>query len=424
MGEITDLLANDPSQAMEESPDKVKVFPSQEELGKKFMLGYEEPQEQGEPASTKEEAEEGKPSAEAETKPEEPEAKQEVVTDKPDPTVERIKYVSELLEGDFDSEETIKETLRSLKEKATTYEQVLSELNELKSGIDPRQFFVSEAEMKRQLMLKQFPDYDPLLITKVVKDDFSQMSELEAIRLHKRLTEPDIYQYDSDVDLLLKKELGLDLEEEISVAELDRASQLQVRKMAKEAKQTFAKINAEVKVPDKVNLEAEKQKQLESIKAKEDAQRPLWSRAVKDLPDKLEKIEFKYTDPETKQEINLYEYAIDEDYRRQVEKSLTQVAELLVKSGKEYSATVERQEVEKMVGALKQKYVTDNIGKIMFAYQKTIEKRLADKKHEEDHNPRKPEIKESPTGQKPEAQAYMDKFEKEFLARHGVIDKK
>jgi len=421
MGEITDLLANDPSQAMEESPDKVKVFPSQEELGKKFMLGYEESQEQGEPASTKEEAEEGKPSAEAETKPEEPEAKQEVVTDKPDPTVERIKYVSELLEGDFDSEETIKETLRSLKEKATTYEQVLSELNELKSGIDPRQFFVSEAEMKRQLMLKQFPDYDPLLITKVVKDDFSQMSELEAIRLHKRLTEPDIYQYDSDVDLLLKKELGIDPEEEISVGDLDRASQLQIKKMAKEAKQTFAKINTEVKIPERINVEAEKQKQLDAIRQKQDTQRPLWNRAVKDLPAKLENIEFKYTDPDTKQEQVLFEYAIDEGYRKQVEKSLEQVAELLVKSGKEYSLASEKQETEKMISALKQKYVTDNMGKIMFAYQKSIEKRLADKHHEEVHNPRKPEVKEAPVGQKTDKQAYMDKFEKEFMERHKLI---
>ena len=387
MSEITDLIEEDIKAKAEPTEPIEPIEPA-------------EPTEPVEPTEPKEPVEPTEP-----VEPKEPtDPIEQIVPD-------RLKIASELFGQEFDDEETVAETIRSLKERDTQYQQMASELEELKAGVDPLQFFVSEDEYKRQQMLKQFPDYDPMLITRVSREDISKLSDLDAIRLHRRLKDSDVYQYDSDVDLLLKKELGLDADEDINPDEFDRSSQVQLKKMGKDARRDFEKIRAEVKMPERVDLIAKK---AEEQKAYEDhiaTQKPLWERAVRDLPKELNKVEFKYTDPESKEEVVLYEHEIDDSFRKEVAKVLPQAVELLSKSGKDYSKQTEKEEVTKIINTLKQKYVSDNMGKIMFAFRNKSAKEAADKEHEESHNPKKPNLSEAPVKQKTSQQLSKEKAE-------------
>jgi hypothetical protein len=72
-----------------------------------------------------------------------------------------------------------------------------------------------------------------------------------------------------------------------------------------------------------------------------------------------------------------------------------------------------------MVGRLKQKYLVDNVNKIMFAFMRKLEKQFADKGHEEAHNPQKPNLQEAPQAQKTPTQLSKEKVEADILKSHG-----
>ena len=365
--------------------------------------------------------EESQPPAEAppaedtpkETPPEKTEPPKEVVT--PD----KVKVASELFGQEFENEEKVTETIRSLKEWETKYTQAQQEIDELKAGIDPRQFFVSDAELERQLLLKQFPQYDPVLITKVIAQDTAKMADVDAIRLHHRLTAPEIYQSDEDVDLLLKKELGIDSEENIVSTELDRTTQLQIKKMARDARNEFGDIRSKIKLPEKIDLKAKKAEADAATKARQDKIRPICQQALQGMPAKLDKLEFTHVDPETKQNISLYEHSIEDSFRKEVQDVLPHAVEMMVKSGKDYTVQMVTEELNAMVGRLKQKYLVDNVNKIMFAFMRKLEKQFADKEHEEAHNPQKPNLQEAPQAQKTPAQLSKEKAEADILKAHG-----
>jgi hypothetical protein len=348
-----------------------------------------------------------------ETPPEKPEPPKEVVT--PD----KVKIASELFGQEFENEEKVTETIRSLREWETKYTQAQQEIDELKAGIDPRQFFVSDAELERQLLLKQFPQYDPVLITKVIAQDLAKMADVDAIRLHHRLTAPEIYQSDEDVDLLLKKELGIDSEESIVSTELDRTTQLQIKKMARDARNEFGDIRSKIKLPEKIDLKAKKAEADAATKARQDKVRPICQQALQGMPAKLDKLEFTHVDPETKQNISLYEHSIEDSFRKEVQDVLPHAVEMMVKSGKDYTVQMVTEELNVMIGRLKQKYLVDNVNKIMFAFMRKLEKQFADKEHEEAHNPQKPNLQEAPQAQKTPAQLSKEKAEADILKAHG-----
>ena len=417
MSEITEMIENNPEEALG-NYKKPAGKPAEEKPAEENV--EDKPTEVKEEKPKEEKPEEKKPDGEGavEEKPseEKPKAEEPKALDAPD----TLSVVSNLLGQEFNTADEVSEYIRSLKEKETVLEELQRKYQELESGVDPLQFFVNETEYKRQIALKQFPDYDPTLITKVMQEGSDKLKDLDAVRLHRRLTDPDVYESDADVDVLLRKELGVDADEEIDVTELDRTQLLQLKKFGKEARRDFAKVHSELKMPEKVDVKGQKEEALRALTEKQDTQRKLWKPALKDLTKELDKIEFKYTDPETKEEVVLYTHEIDKDFVREVEKVLPQMADLLVERGVEYNRTAEKEEKAKMVGALKNKYLAENVNKIMFAYGKQVEKNHADKQHKESHNPREPNLQERPTEEKSVTQSSKEKLEADILRSYGV----
>jgi hypothetical protein len=391
MGQISDMLEKDPALAIE---GYVKPTPEPE---KPIETEHKEPEKPVVP-----------------DKNIEPEKPKETVV-----PVDRLKIVSELFGENFDSEETATTTYRSLKEIKTEKEKLQKEYDELKAGVDPAGFFVNESEYHRQLLLKQFPQYDSELITRVVTKDTGKMDDLEAIRLYRKLKDSDIYQSDSQVDLLLKKELEIEGDEPIDLSQADETTKLIVRKLGKDAKMEFENIKKAVKIPDKINLEERKQKALKDQSGKEAKNKPLWEHALKDLPGKLDKMEFKYTDPETKQEVVVYTHEVEEGYRKEIEKAISKTAENMAKAGLEYSPKAEKEELAKFENALKLKYLKENVNKMMYALKKKTEKELSDKVHEEVDNPSKPNLQERPVVEKSATQQSKENLENDILKAHG-----
>jgi hypothetical protein len=392
MGLISDMLEKDPSSVIE---------------------GYKKPEVEPERVVEPEKVTNPEKNDEPE-KVIEPEKKETVVP------IDKLKIASEFFGEDFDSEEKITETIRSLKEKQSEADKLRKELDELKSGIDPAGFFVNEAEYRRQLLLKQFPQYDPELVTRVVLKDVDKMDDLEAIRLYRRLSRPNVYRTDANVDLMLKKELGLESDSAIDLSVADETTQLMVKDLGETARTEFNKIKNSVKLPDKVNLEERKAKELSDKKASFDRNKPLWERALKDVPGDFDKMEFKYTDPGTNQEITLYDHEIEADFKKEVEKAMEKVSELLAQNH-EWSIKTEKEEIGKIKLALKTKYLSENVNKIMYAFKKKTEKELSDKLHEEIHNPQKPNLNEKPIAEKSDTQKSKEKVENDILKSHGRV---
>ena len=406
MGEISDMLEKDPASVIADY--KPTDEEGEEEEPKKEDEPKEEPKK--EPKVEEPKAEEPK----AEEPKEEPKA--EEPKEEPAPP-SRIEILSEVLGQDFEDEDEISEAVRSYKEKAESYQTVKQELDDLKAGIDPVElgFIANETEWKRQIALKQFPDYDPALITRVMKEGSEKLGDLEAIRLHRMLSDPDVYESTSDVDILLKKELGLEADESIVLDDLDRTQQLQLKKLGKDARKIFANVKDSVKLPEKVSLD-EKQKEAEkSAKEFQNKNLPLWKRELKDVPKQLDSIQFSYVDPESKEEVKLFTYEIDASFREEVKKVMPQVAEMLSKT--EHTSKAAKAEMDKIAKTLKDKYYNDNRDKIMFAYKNKLEKELADKEHKESHNPKEPNLTEKDTAEKAPQQKSKEKAEADILSR-------
>jgi len=327
----------------------------------------------------------------ADKKVEEPEKNVEIV---PTPEFDKKKFITSIFDQEFDDETQAAEHYRSLKQSATETEAYKKKIEELEAGLDPLKYFANENEYKRQMLLKQFPEYDPQLLTTITVGDLDKLSPIDIIALKYQLKDPDIYKSKESALKVINKTFGYD--PELTFEEQDEVTQLEILKSAKEAKKDFNEIKSKISLPEKVDLKAVNEKQAAENLAKQETLKVQLRPLLETIPLKLkdEKITLKDIAADGSETV-VFEYQIDDDYIKEVEKEITKTTEVLAQRGVDLNAMQKNKILEDTVKQLKDTYVAKNIDKVLKAFKTKLDKDYADREVNEYHNPRRPSQQEA-----------------------------
>ena len=181
-----------------------------------------------------------------------------------------------------------------------------------------KKYNLNDNEIRRLLILKEYPDSDPSLLTKVITTDYTKAIKedpMEVLIAKVRLDDPDIFDNDEDAEAEVYRMFNIDLNEKVKDEDgtvetyedgtpkyvykdkdgvIDLSSKTKaMQKAAKEANKKFEEIRNKIPIPDKTNLEAEKAKLTKEQEETINRLTNQWTPTFKNLPDKaLGKIKF------------------------------------------------------------------------------------------------------------------------------------
>ena len=265
-----------------------------------------------------------------------PDAGLENKSDTPDKSFDPKTYFKEKLGIDYEDDEKFKERYSSL----TIAEQKAAELESQIAAKDAerqkltieyedtfkKKYNLNDNEIRRLLILKEYPDSDPSLLTKVITTDYTKAIKedpMEVLIAKVRLDDPDIFDNDEDAEAEVYRMFNIDLNEKVKDEDgtvetyedgtpkyvykdkdgvIDLSSKTKaMQKAAKEANKKFEEIRNKIPIPDKTNLEAEKAKLTKEQEETINRLTNQWTPTFKNLPDKaLGKIKFERKNAEGK----------------------------------------------------------------------------------------------------------------------------
>jgi hypothetical protein len=370
-------------------------------------------------------------------------------------TFEPKSWFKEKLDIDFENEEDFKQRFSSLtaaQQKAIDLEAQVAakdaerqKLTEEYEDTFKKKYNLNDNEVRRLLILKEYPDSDPNLLTKVITTDYTKAVKedpLEVLIAKVRLDDPDIFDNDEDAEAEVYRMFHIDLNEkkkdEDGNVETDDGGKpiylykdkdgtitiptdkvKAMQKAAKEANKKFEEIRNKIPIPDKTNLAEEKAKLTKEEEDKINRLTNQWTPTFKNLPDKaLGKIKFERKNAEGKSEV-FFEFDVDENFKKEAAKVLMN-ADLknFVSKGTEYSKEVEQEFVGKATESLQNRYLTmQTVTAMLIARENQVRKEIADQEHEDMHNPLKGAGRLGPKIT-PKLQAEHDKVEDNIGKRY------
>jgi hypothetical protein len=357
-----------------------------------------------------------------------PDAGLENKSDTPDKSFDPKTYFKEKLGIDYEDDEKFKERYSSL----TIAEQKAAELESQIAAKDAerqkltieyedtfkKKYNLNDNEIRRLLILKEYPDSDPNLLTKVITTDYTKAVKedpLEVLIAKVRLDDPDIFDNDEDAEAEVYRMFHIDLNEKkkdedgnvetdddgkpiylykdkdgtITIP-TDKVKAMQ--KAAKEANKKFEEIRNKIPIPDKTNLAEEKAKLTKDEEDKINRLTNQWTPTFKNLPDKaLGKIKFERKTEDGKKSEVFFEFDVDENFKKEAAKVLMETdLKNFVSRGTEYSKEVEQAFVGKATESLQNRYLTkQTVTAMLTAFETQLRKKIADEEHDTLHNPLK-----------------------------------
>ena len=336
-------------------------------------------------------------------------------------------YFKEKLGIDYEDDDKLKETWSSLtqsQQKAAELEaQVAAKEVERQKLVDEyedtfkQKYNLNDNEIRRLLILKEYPDSDPNLLTKVITTDYTKSikdNPIEVLIAKVRLDDPDIFDNDEDAEAEVYRMFGVDLNEKkkdengdvetyedgspkyvykdqdgtINLSSKAKA----MMKAAKEANKHFEEIRNKIPIPEKTNLAEAKEKLTKEQEEKINRLKSQWEPTFKNLPDKaLGKIKFERKTEDGKKSEVFFEFDVDENFKKEAAKVLMETdLKNFVSTGTEYSKDVEQAFVGKATESLQNRYLTkQTVTAMLTSFENQLRKKWADEQHEELHNPLK-----------------------------------
>ena len=336
-------------------------------------------------------------------------------------------YLKSIFDQDFEKDEDAIEHYRSLKtnaEKAAELEaQVAAKEAERQKLVDEyedtfkQKYNLNDNEIRRLLILKEYPDSDPNLLTKVITTDYTKAikdNPIEVLIAKVRLDDPDIFDNDEDAEAEVYRMFGVDLNEkkkdengDVELYEdgtpkyvykdqdgtIDLSSKAKaMMKAAKEANKHFEEIRNKIPIPEKTNLAEAKEKLTKEQEEKINRLKSQWEPTFKNLPDKaLGKIKFERKTEDGKKSEVFFEFDVDENFKKEAAKVLMETdLKNFVSTGTEYSKDVEQAFVGKATESLQNRYLPkQTVTAMLTSFENQLRKKWADELHEELHNPLK-----------------------------------
>ncbi|HUW91838.1 MAG TPA: hypothetical protein VMV74_01635 [Bacteroidales bacterium] len=366
------------AETLSDSTDKSldDFFESQKDGLDKLNKGEEGAEEK--PEETPEEKPEEKPEESPEEKPEE----------KPE-TPNEVEEFNKKYETNFESEETLKSSLKRLTElkdlddlrtskgELETKLKDLEKANqEVKESFNPKELFASEDEYKRQMILKHYGDAVNSEVLGKIVSGLEKVTDLETLALGQMLQTPGIDGGNEGALAVVLKKLGI---ESNDPEDWDQVTRNQIKIAAQAERKVMSKLVTDVDIPawDSLDKVKEKQSEVNSQKLAESTQ--TWSGVIEKELGGLTEFDVKATNEKGEKE-TILSYGVDSDFKGAIKEAAVQFA---VSQGMEPS----RENLEKAIGFVQERFIVQNLTGMIQSAIKNTEAEVSERLKKEYDNP-------------------------------------
>ena len=366
------------AETLSDSTDKSldDFFESQKDGLDKLNKGEEGAEEK--PEETPEEKPEEKPEESPEEKPEE----------KPE-TPNEVEEFNKKYETNFESEETLKSSLKRLTElkdlddlrtskgELETKLKDLEKANqEVKESFNPKELFASEDEYKRQMILKHYGDAVNSEVLGKIVSGLEKVTDLETLALGQMLQTPGIDGGNEGALAVVLKKLGI---ESNDPEDWDQVTRNQIKIAAQAERKVMSKLVTDVDIPawDSLDKVKEKQSEVNSQKLAESTQ--TWSGVIEKELGGLTEFDVKATNEKGEKE-TILSYGVDSDFKGAIKEAAVQFA---VSQGMEPS----RENLEKAIGFVQERFIVQNLTGMIQSAIKNTEAEVSERLKKDYDNP-------------------------------------
>jgi len=366
------------AETLSDSTDKSldDFFESQKDGLDKLNKGEEGAEEK--PEETPEEKPEEKPEESPEEKPEE----------KPE-TPNEVEEFNKKYETNFESEETLKSSLKRLTElkdlddlrtskgELETKLKDLEKANqEVRESFNPKELFASEDEYKRQMILKHYGDAVNSEVLGKIVSGLEKVTDLETLALGQMLQTPGIDGGNEGALAVVLKKLGI---ESNDPEDWDQVTRNQIKIAAQAERKVMSKLVTDVDIPawDSLDKVKEKQSEVNSQKLAESTQ--TWSGVIEKELGGLTEFDVKATNEKGEKE-TILSYGVDSDFKGAIKEAAVQFA---VSQGMEPS----RENLEKAIGFVQERFIVQNLTGMIQSAIKNTEAEVSERLKKEYDNP-------------------------------------
>jgi len=323
--------------------------------------------------------------------------------------------------SEFTDEENLKSSLNrlndlkdfdTLKAEREEYQGKMTELQakyeEAKDLLDPRKYFASEEEYKRQQILQQHgQELNPAVLNKIVSADFSTMSDVEVLVLSKQVANPNIIGGEEGAREMIYQQLGVDPDE--APGDWNQLTKNMVAEKALEMRRELAKIK-DIEVPEKVDFEAARaEREAQAASAKEEL-KGSWGNVVKEMVEGFNTLDLsRKGEGETGDEV-YFSYEIDNEFKQQA-------ADLVVGYLVDNNMEPSKENVREAGSYVQDLFWRKNGNAIVQAYGRDVEAKLIEKYNIDNDNPKPPNDTEAPVGDTDKANADLVNYVREGLRK-------
>jgi len=151
--------------------------------------------------------------------------------------------------------------------KLTEFENTLKdkdkEITKLRESLDPRSYFSSDDAFKAEMIRKQHPDKDPVIIEKVIKSDLNKQKDFDVLVDDFLMDNPTFGGDRTRAEKVLMKRYGIDPDE--SPEEWEQVTKDEIMVEASKAKKKFQQLSDEVEMPEVISPEEREQQKAEAL---------------------------------------------------------------------------------------------------------------------------------------------------------------
>ncbi len=414
-GKIKDFFKGEgkpePGTELKGFPEEPKAEEPKAEEPKAEEPKKEEPKaEEPKAEEPKEELKEEEPKAEESEKGSEEGSEEKTVEWKFD-----LESFNNTFKTEYDSEDTFKKDIsevKTLREEKAELEGKLDgveeKYEEAKKAINPRQYFVSDDEYKRQLILQKYgTEVNPAALNMIVSTDLSKLTDFDTLVLAEMVNNPGIKGGESGAKELIYDQLGIDPETDPKEWET-----LQHNKIAKEAAKlriTLSKLQ-DVEIPEIADFEAETKAQAEQQKQETQELTTKWDGAADKLLSGIKELALQ--DDVDGKKTDVFAYVVPDTFKAEVKSELI---EFMAENG----AAPTQENIQEALEYVHERFVRENFKDMMLAYGKDVETKVTEEMDKKYANPK-------PHGDQQKPVEDVDKEDAEFIAwaKEGVAPSK
>lgn len=298
--------------------------------------------------------------------------------------LEFLKLLNTKFNLSFESEDQVKAAIEKptmeseLQALQTQHTDLQSKFDLLTEQLDPKTLFSSDEAMKLEIWKKQNPDKDASIAqTLFSTDDLSSVSDLQMVKIGRKFSNPKLPGTEKDLEDAIAEEFGV--EQETPFEEWPKTAQIRLASAAGEYRDRFKTMKGEVKIPERVDLEAlrtERQQATEQATAK---RTEAWNEYSAKAAGNLSSLKVPIGEPKEGEEPQFFTWDLGKAPVDKVGEMAKGYIAMGIENTEETQGLFDR--------AVRNVLIEENLSRMFEAYGKDILARQEEQHLEETHNP-------------------------------------